>query len=186
MFHAILFVSGNNCNSKGRLIDGGLTGIGMFTINENGKHMLMDKLIEIPDNVTIKSQSEVPVDYFCDDIDHDDNNRKTSKYTRERIIKAAIVHEKHLHHFDNVPYFSLSELNEGRQIKTERDDDIEESGEYAFFHIGGPTVKSENNLATFQMNTNELDLLSVVIYTVLHEYEDSFANKQSYKESLLS
>jgi len=179
MFNAILFVSSHNI--KGRLIDGGLTGIAMHT-----KQMLMDTLIEIPENVIIKSQSEVPVDYFCDIMDDDnDNNTRTSKYTRERIIKAAIVHEKQSHHFENIPYFSLAALNEGRERKSERDDEIERIGNYTFFHIGGPIVKSENNLGVFEMNTNELDLLSIVIYSVLHDYENSFPDKQSYRESLL-
>ena len=190
MFHAILFVSGKNFNTKGQLIDGGLSGITMYTtqgiINDRETQMLMAKLIDVPlEEVTIKSQTEVTSDYFCDD-EYNDPNPKTSRYTRERTIKAAIVHEKDLVHFKGVPYFSLAALNEGRRLKTIRDEEIEKKGNYAFFHIGGPHVVSENNIKDFfQMNTNELDLLSIVIYKVLYAYEDSFPNKQSYRESLM-
>jgi hypothetical protein len=66
-------------------------------------------------------------------------------------------------------------------------EEIEESGAYAFYHMCGPLVTSSNGDSKFCLDDSEMILLSCLFMTV-YNFEDSFKNTNtiSYKDFIHS
>ena len=188
--NAIIYVSTSKINDKGRLIDAGVSGISGF-VEEH--QQLFNKEFELKKTplhhkvIYVKYWNEYPelneTKDTVNDSDSDLNEMGLSSYQKTRSLTVAVVHDKYKS--IDIPFFPIEYINEAKNYRDKMNEEIEESGAYAFFHMAGPIVASSNGDSKFCLNDSEMILLTHLFMTV-YNFEDSFKNTNtiSYKDFL--
>ena len=188
--NAIIYVSTSKINDKGRLIDAGVSGISGF-VEEH--QQLFNKEFELKQTplhhkvIDVKYWNEYPelneTKDTVNDSDSDLNEMGLSSYQKTRSLTVAVVHDKYKS--IDIPFFPIEYINEAKNYRDKMNEEIEESGAYAFFHMAGPIVASSNGDSKFCLNDSEMILLTHLFMTV-YNFEDSFKNTNtiSYKDFL--
>jgi hypothetical protein len=193
--NAIIYVSTSKINDKGRLIDAGVSGISGFV--EEHQH-LFNKEFELKQTplhhkvIDVKYWNEYPelnetkdtmTENFYDSVDSVLNEMRLSSYQKTRSLTVAVVHDKYK--CIDIPFFPIESINEAKNYRDKMNEEIEESGAYAFFHMAGPIVASSNGDSKFCLNDSEMILLTHLFMTI-YNFEDSFKNTNtiSYKDFL--
>ena len=193
--NAIIYVSTYKVDDKGGLIDAGVSGISGF-VEEH--QQLFNKEFELKQTplhhkvIELKYWNEYPELYdtkdtanekFYDSVDSVLNEMRLSSYQKTRSLTVAIVHDKYK--CIDIPFFPIESINEAKNYRDKMNEEIEESGAYAFFHMAGPIVASSNGDSKFCLNDSEMILLTHLFMTV-YNFEDSFKNTNniSYKDFL--
>jgi hypothetical protein len=179
--HAIVYVSSKNQTAKGQLNNAGVTGISGY-VDDYGtwSQKLMCREFPLPPQAEVLYQTEINFSVYPDEVDHDAPIEE--KYVATKHMKIVVLHEKN--RIDGPPYFSVEALDKARASKNEKNESIERSGEYLFFHVGGPVVVSEDKSTCFHLNENELSTCQG-LFQVAYAFEDSFETRKAYKHMLV-
>ena len=167
--NAIIYVSTSKVNDKGRLIDAGVSGISGF-VEEH--QQIFNKEFEL---------KQTPLHHKVIDLKY---WTEYPEYQKTRTITVAIVHDRYK--CIDIPFFPIESINEAKNYRDKMNEEIEESGAYAFYHMCGPIVASSNGDSKFCLDDSEMILLSHLFMTV-YNFEDSFkknTNTISYKDFL--
>jgi hypothetical protein len=193
--NAIIYVSTSNVDDKGGLIDAGVSGISGF-IEEH--QQLFNKEFELKQTplhhkvIDLEYWNEYPELYdtkgtanenFYDSVDSVLNEMRLSSYQKTRSLTIAVVHDKYKS--KDIPFFPIESINDAKNYRDKMNEEIEESGAYAFFHMAGPIVASSNGDLKFCLNDSEMILLTH-LFMMVYNFEDSFKNTNniSYKDFL--
>ena len=168
--NAIIYVSTSKVNDKDRLIDAGVSGISGF-VEEN--QQLFNKEFEL---------KQTPLHHKVIDSKY---WTEYPEYQKIRSLTVAIVHDKYK--CTDIPFFPIESINEAKNYRDKMNEEIEESGAYAFYHMCGPLVTSSNGDSKFCLDDSEMILLSCLFMTV-YNFEVSFKNTNtiSYKDFIHS
>jgi hypothetical protein len=161
--NAIIYVSAN----KGKLIDSGVSGISGFVEEEQ---QLFNKEFELKH--TPLHHKVIELEYWAD----------YPEYQKIRTLTVAIVHDKYKS--IDVPFFPIESLNEAKIYRDKMNKEIEESCEYALFHMGGPLITSSNGDSQFFLNDSEMILLHYLFMTV-YNFKDSFKNTKDFLNKIM-
>lgn len=168
--NAVITVSSSNVNEKGGFIDAGVSGISGFV--SLTPQQLFSQEFEL---------SRKPLHHKTIKLEYWTDYPENGEYQKERSLSVAIVHDKDRPL--DIPFFSLESLNKAKELRDLMNEEIEETGAYAFFHMAGPLVVSSDAESKFFFNDSEM-ILFQYLFTVAYNFQDLFKANHSYKEFL--